>query len=144
MSRISETAVAPQATTPSSSKGSSFNDLDIDQFMKLLITELQNQDPLDPTENSEIVQQIGQIRDIGATDQLTSTLSNLRESQELVTASSLIGQKVEGLANDASPVNGLVDRVTVETDSETSLRQVRVHVGNQTMDIKNIRTILTE
>ncbi|MGV3485165.1 MAG: flagellar hook capping FlgD N-terminal domain-containing protein [Planctomycetaceae bacterium] len=144
MSRINEVATTAQTTAANSTKGNSFSDLDIDQFLSLLITELQNQDPLDPTENSEIVQQIGQIRDIGATDQLTGTLSTLRESQELVTASSLIGQKIEGLADDASPVNGVVDRVTVETDNEKSTRQVKVHVGNQTMDIKNIRTINTQ
>lgn len=146
MSRINDTAgtAAAAAAAPGASKGKGFSDLDIDQFLTLLITELQNQDPLEPTKNSEIVQQIGQIRDIGATDQLTGTLSNLKESQELVTASSLIGQKVEGLGTDASAVNGVVDRVTVATDEKSSSRQVRVHVGNQTMDIKNIRTILTE
>jgi len=92
--------------------------------------------------NSDMVQQMSQIRNIGATDQLTSTLSTLRESQELVTASGLIGQKVEGIADDASAVNGLVDRITVETDSENDTRKVKVHVGNQTMQIRNIRTIL--
>jgi flagellar basal-body rod modification protein FlgD len=144
MSRITDTAGTQTAGASSSNKSNGFNSLDLDQFLSLLITELQNQDPLDPTENSEIVQQIGQIRDIGATDQLTTTLSGLRESQELVTASGLIGQKIEGLANDASPVNGRVDRVTVESDPKTSERSVKVHVGNQTLDIKNIRTILND
>ena len=62
MSRINEVATTAQNTAASSTKGNSFSDLDIDQFLSLLITELQNQDPLDPTENSEIVQQIGQPR----------------------------------------------------------------------------------
>ncbi len=33
----------------------SYNELDIDSFLKLLISELQNQDPLDPMDNSEMV-----------------------------------------------------------------------------------------
>jgi flagellar basal-body rod modification protein FlgD len=121
----------------------SYNDLDIDSFLKLLISELQNQDPLDPMDNSEMVQQIGQIREIGATDQLTQTLSKLSSSQELVTASSLIGQTVRGLADDASAVDGVVDRITVETSAENDSRTVKVHVGEKTMDIKNIREIQT-
>ena len=119
-----------------------YNDVDIDQFMKLLISELQNQDPLDPMDNSEMVQQIGQIREIGATDQLTQTLSNLSSSQELVTASSLIGRSITGLADDSSNVTGVVDRITVET-SDQNERSVKVHVGEKTMDIKNIREIQT-
>jgi flagellar basal-body rod modification protein FlgD len=144
MSRVTDsgstTAVASNAGSTSRTGG--FSNVDSDQFMQLLLAELQNQDPLEPMKNSDMVQQMSQIRNIGATDQLTSTLSTLRESQELVTASGLIGQKVEGLADDASAINGVVDRITVETDSENNSRNVKVHVGNQTMQIRNIRTIL--
>ena len=118
-----------------------YNDLDTDSFLKLLISELQNQDPLNPMENADMIQQIGQIREIGATDQLTNTLSNLASSQELVTASSLIGKKVTGLALDASPVDGVVDRISVDTNTENNTRSIKVHVGDKTMEIKNVRDI---
>ena len=139
----SSSAAAQQTTATASQSSSNYNELDIDDFMKLLISELQNQDPLDPMDNSEMVQQIGQIREIGATDQLTKTLSSLSSSQELVTASSLIGKTVEGLAEDSSAVDGIVDRITVETSDENDTRTVKVHVGGKTMDIKNIREIQT-
>lgn len=121
----------------------SYNDLDIDAFLKLLINELQNQDPLDPVDNAEMVQQISQIREIGATDKLSQTLTDLSASQELVTASSLIGKSIQGLADDASNVSGTVDRISVETDAENDSRSVKVHVGGKTMDINNIREIET-
>ncbi|HBJ36872.1 MAG TPA: flagellar biosynthesis protein FlgD [Planctomycetaceae bacterium] len=144
MSRITDagSTASSVSSTGASTRSGGFSNVDSDQFMQLLLAELQNQDPLEPMKNSDMVQQMSQIRNIGATDQLTSTLSTLRESQELVTASSLIGQKVEGLADDASAINGVVDRITVETDSENKTRNVKVHVGNQTMNIRNIRTIL--
>ena len=138
----SSAAAQQNAATTSQSSGS-YNELDIDDFLKLLISELQNQDPLDPMDNSEMVQQIGQIREIGATDELTKTLSSLSSSQELVTASSLIGKSVEGLAEDSSAVDGIVDRITVETSEENATRTIKVHVGGKTMDIKNIREIQT-
>ena len=139
----SSSAAAQQTTATASQSSSNYNELDIDDFLKLLISELQNQDPLDPMDNSEMVQQIGPIREIGATDQLTKTLSSLSSSQELVTASSLIGKTVEGLAEDSSAVDGIVDRITVETSDENDTRTVKVHVGGKTMDIKNIREIQT-
>ncbi len=144
MSRVTDlgASTATASAAGSTTRASGFSNVDSDQFMQLLLAELRNQDPLEPMKNSDMVQQMSQIRNIGATDQLTSTLSTLRESQELVTASGLIGQKVEGLADDSSAIDGVVDRITVETDSENKTRNVKVHVGNQTMQIRNLQTIL--
>lgn len=148
MSQIGQAASAEfsareQAGQINGGANDAYNDLDIDAFLKLLISELQNQDPLNPMDNAQMVQQIGHIREIGATDQLTETLSNLSSSQELVTASGLIGRTINGLADDLSSVDGVVDRVTVETSDENQERSIKVHVGEKTMDIKNIRTIQT-
>jgi flagellar basal-body rod modification protein FlgD len=147
MSQIGQAATAnftaQQQSAQAGNANSGYNDLDTDSFLKLLISELQNQDPLNPMENADMIQQIGQIREIGATDQLTSTLSNLASSQELVTASSLIGQKVTGLADDASEVDGIVDRITVVTNADNNARSIKVHVGDKTMEIKNVREIQT-
>ena len=147
MSQIGQAASADfsaqQQAAQVGSTNAGYNDLDTDSFLKLLISELQNQDPLNPMENADMIQQIGQIREIGATDQLTTTLTNLSSSQELVTASSLIGQQVSGLADDASEVNGVVDRITVVTNDENNARSVKVHVGDKTMEIKNVREIQT-
>ena len=145
MSQIGQTATASFSSRESvgqtGASTDAFNQLDTDGFLKLMISELQNQDPLDPMDNSEMVAQMGQIRSIGATDQLSETLSNLAASQDLVAASSMIGQTVKGLADDASPVDGIVDRITVESDVEKGTRTIKVHVGGKTMSIKNIREI---
>ncbi|TWU50905.1 Basal-body rod modification protein FlgD [Rubripirellula tenax] len=147
MSTIGQTGTAnftaSQSQAQATDASDPYGELDIDSFMQLLISEMQNQDPLEPMKNSEMVEQISQIRNIGATDALTSTLSGLASSQELVTASSLIGEQVTGLAEDGSPIDGIVDRVTVETNNENDARSIKVHVGNQTMNIKNIREIQT-
>jgi len=145
MSRIDGLSGTTSRTgSTTQTQGNGFDEISSGQFLELLVNELQNQDPLNPMDNGQMVQQISQIRNIGATDQLTQSLSTLRESQDLVTASSMIGKKVQGLADDASAIDGKVDRVSVLVDNENNTRKVKVHVGNQTMDIKNIRTILTE
>ena len=145
MSAIGQTTsanfTASEAASQSGGSADAYGDLDLDSFLQLMISELQNQDPLNPMDNSEMVNQMGQIRQIGATDALTTTLGDLASSQELVTASTLIGQSVTGLATDSSEVDGVVDRITVESDAENGTRSVKVHVGGKTMDINNIREI---
>ncbi|MCM2372212.1 flagellar hook assembly protein FlgD [Aporhodopirellula aestuarii] len=131
------------STSSSSGTNDGYNDLGTDDFLKLLIQELQNQDPLNPMDNSEMVQQIGLIREIGATDELTGTLTTLSDNQQLVTASGLIGKQVSGLATDSSQVEGVVDRVTVETNGQNEARSIKVHVGGKTMILENIRDIQT-
>ncbi|MEM6690269.1 MAG: flagellar hook capping FlgD N-terminal domain-containing protein [Planctomycetota bacterium] len=138
---LGEPFTANQAAGQAGSASDAYGDIDLDGFLQLMISELQNQDPLDPTDNSDLVAQMGQIREIGATDQLTDTLTTLSSSQELVTASNLIGQTITGLSDGGGNVEGVVDRITVDADAENGTRSIKVHVGGETMNINNIREI---
>ncbi|HAC92653.1 MAG TPA: flagellar biosynthesis protein FlgD [Planctomycetaceae bacterium] len=145
MTRIPGTSSTSGGNTSSSNvKGNDLRDVDLDQFLGLLITELQNQDPLNPMDNAQMLTQISTIREIGSTNQLTETLGNFAVGQELAMASNLIGKKVSGLDKDAKEIQGVVERVAVQTDAKNpSNRQVSVHVGNKIVDMKNIREIVS-
>lgn len=130
-------------TNSSEVSGNDLSNVDMDEFLGLLITELQNQDPLNPMDNAQMLTQISQIREIGSTNQLTDTLTTLAIGQELSMASGMIGKKVSALDNNASDVEGVVDRVSVQTDAEDpNIRKVSVHIGDSVVDIKNIREIV--
>ena len=116
----------------------------MDGFLKLLIAQMQNQDPLSPMENTEIMQQIGQIRSISATDKLTDTLDSVLMGQNLSTASSMIGKKVTALTDDAKNITGVVDRVSVEADADGGNRKLRIVIGDNKVDIKNIREVVPQ
>jgi flagellar hook assembly protein FlgD len=75
--------------TTDTKKPKDLKDLDINQFLQLMIAELTNQDPLNPMDNTQLVQQIGAIREISATDKLTDSLDLVQSGQSLSTASSL-------------------------------------------------------
>lgn len=123
--------------------GNALGDVDIDQFLGLLITEMQNQDPLNPMDNAQMLTQLSQIREIGSTNKLTETLSTLAVGQELSMASTMIGKTVKALDNNAKDVEGKVSRVSVQTDpDDRNIRKVSVHVGDSIVDIQNIREIL--
>lgn len=145
MTRISnafQTPTPSTSTAANSSNGNGLNDIDLSQFLNLMITELQNQDPLNPTDNAALLQQIGELRGISSNDQLVTTLKGFSNTQELTTASSLIGKTVKGLDNAAKEVSGAVTSVSVKIDEkDRNKRQVQVHVGDQIVDIKNVREI---
>ena len=128
--------------SPSTAGSNNLRDVDIDKFLDLLIAELQNQDPLNPMDNSEMVQQISQIREISATNQLSDTLGSVLLGQNVSTASSLIGKRISALTDDAKNVEGVVDRVSMEKDgTDESQRVIRVYIGEHKIDMKNIREI---
>ncbi|HRX79961.1 MAG TPA: flagellar hook capping FlgD N-terminal domain-containing protein [Pirellulaceae bacterium] len=144
MSRIPSTTSIDQTTTTSNQKGPGLNDLDVDQFLGLLIAEMQNQDPLNPMENSELVQQISQIREISATNQLTDTLTSVLLGQNTATASSLIGKHISALSDDAENVEGTVTRASVTGNGTDGTRTIRVHIGDKSISLENVREIIGE
>ena len=110
--------------------------LDMSEFLNLMIAELQNQDPLNPMENAEILSQISQIREIGATSQLSDTLSAVLTGQNISSASALIGKKVEGLTDDGKKVTGVVDKVTIANGVP------RLHIGTSSIALRNVGEIV--
>lgn len=74
-----------------------------DDFLKLLVTQLSNQDPLEPTSPQELMDQIAGIRDIELSTQLTESLQSLTEQQRYGSASGLIGNYVVGRPDADDP-----------------------------------------
>src|SRR5438128_10548299 len=97
----------------SSSTGNAINDIDMNTFLKLMITELQQQDPLNPMDNKDMLNQIAQIRAVGASDQLTKTLNSVLLGQNITSATNLIGADVSALTDDGTAITGVVNRVAI-------------------------------
>ena len=68
-----------------------------ESFMTLLITQLQNQDPLNPMENSEMTSQLAQINTVSGIEELNATLNGITQqmdANQALQASGLIGKGV--------------------------------------------------
>ena len=114
MSQIANTNAAAQSATASNTLvGNSVEDLDLDVFLDLMLAELQNQDPLNPMENDELLNTISQIREISANDKLSDTLNSVLLGQNVATATALIGAEVEGLTDAGQRVVGAVRQVAI-------------------------------
>jgi len=101
------------STVNSAASGTSINDLmatmnakktetdsvqaDTDKFMTLLVTQLKNQDPLNPLDNAQVTSQLAQLQTVTGVNKLNETLETLKssyQSSEAMAATNLIGHGV--------------------------------------------------
>jgi flagellar basal-body rod modification protein FlgD len=126
-------------TNSSSSQNGSANSLDnidISQFLKMMLTELQNQDPLNPMQNSQIMQELGQMQQITASNKLTSTLDGMALGQSLSNATSLIGKNIDGIDDSGNPAAGVVSKVSISNNT------AKLYVGSQVLSLNNVQDVL--
>ena len=90
-----------------------------DAFLQLLVTQLKNQNPLDPQDNSAFVAQLAQFSSLEGITTLNSTVSSLAgnySSSQALQASSLVGRNVIVQTNTVQlddPSKGMTGSVTV-------------------------------
>jgi flagellar basal-body rod modification protein FlgD len=68
-----------------------------DRFLKLLVTQMQNQDPLNPMDNAQVTSQMAQINTVTGIDKLNNTVSGLGSSlaqMQMLQGASLVGHAV--------------------------------------------------
>lgn len=84
-----------------------------DDFFKLLIAQLSNQDPMEPMSNQELLNQISSIRDIELSTSLAETLKQLTSENRFGSAASLIGRYVTGQPSADNPAGQGMEGVVV-------------------------------
>ncbi|WP_407117070.1 flagellar hook assembly protein FlgD [Bradyrhizobium sp. LMG 9283] len=107
---VSATSSATTATTTtSSSSKSSSSTLTSSDFLNLLVSELQNQDPLNATSTTDLVNQLTSYANFSSQQSINSSLSSLSSSfSSLVTLNSVnyIGHTVEAKTDTSTLSNG--------------------------------------
>lgn len=93
-----------------------------EDFMKILIVQLQNQDPSNPMDSDQLLNQVSQMRALQSSLELETALKGVTLSQQLNGAASLIGKTVTAVTGDDNEtVSGKVDSVVVK-DGSTLLK----------------------
>jgi flagellar basal-body rod modification protein FlgD len=88
-------------------------------FINLMVTELQNQDPTQPESSDELLSQMSEIGQLQSSDSLQTTLSGLAQQNQIGAASSLIGKSIQGLNASNTSVTGTVSSVNVASSGVT-------------------------
>jgi flagellar basal-body rod modification protein FlgD len=136
MSTVSSTSsTSGTSNQQAATQADPLNSVSMNDFLKLLVTELQNQDPTNPMDNTQILQQVSQIKAIESNQRLSDTLTSMQTQQDLVAASTLLQKTITGLTDKGATITGQVDKVTVDSSG------VKVCVGTDTIKLTNISEV---
>lgn len=117
------TGIGSSSATPRESDA--FGQMKSEDFFALLISEMQNQDPFNPNETADMINQVSQIRSIELSADLTSTLGQMTDQQRSLGTAELIGKFVEGEVTDAegnvTQLSGVVTGVTLDGKGNATL-----------------------
>jgi flagellar basal-body rod modification protein FlgD len=105
-------------------------------YLKLLVTQLKNQDPLEPIGNNEMVAQLAQFSQLEQLENMSSTFQKVLLAEQFNQATDLIGKEISFRSADAAEnVSGRVDSVELLEDA------IVVNVGERSVELSEILTI---
>lgn len=87
-----------------------------DDFFKLFLAQLANQDPMNPVNDKEFIAQLAQFSMIDTMQAMKKAMTGTQLAQ----SSSLLGKTVQGIDVAGAPIEGVVDRV-VQSDGQLLL-----------------------
>ncbi len=106
--------ITPTAnSTATSTAANPFAQLSSGEFLKIMLTELTNQDPLEPNDSAAILEQLSSLRNIEGQLNLENKLESLVLGQSVAQAGGMIGKVVGGLNESNDEVEGLVTAVRI-------------------------------
>jgi flagellar basal-body rod modification protein FlgD len=104
-------------------------------FIKMMVTQLQNQDPLQPASNEQLLGQMSQIGQLQSANDLQTALKDMVKQNQIASAANLIGKQVTGVAGQ-DVVKGQVVSVSVANNAVT------LNLDNaKTLDLSNVTEI---
>lgn len=98
----------------------------MDDFLKILLTQLTYQDPLKPMDNQEFMAQMAQFTSLEQTQQLNSKIETLITNQAALQSVGLIGKTVDVLTSTGA-ITGTVSALSLSGDAP--LLTVRTSAG---------------
>lgn len=84
-----------------------------EDFINMMITQLQHQDPLEPSKSDALLSQMSQIGQLQSTTDLQASLKTLVLQNNLSSAGNMIGKQVRGLDDKGAQTDGVVRSVQV-------------------------------
>ena len=147
MTTVGSTTGTNTSTTTGNSK--SLDNMTSDDFLKLLISQLSNQDPMEPVKNQDLMQQLSAIRTLESNTALSQNINNMSTSmtdmatslagvsngQQVVTAMSLVGKVVTGTDTAGAAVQGKVDSIVLDSTG------IKLQIGTHQMDMNNVTQV---
>ncbi len=107
-------AISGQLTSSGSGSATqAFEALSSQDFLEVIFTELTAQNPLEPNDTKDLLNQIATIRSIESDLQLADKLENMLRRSEITSASSMVGKFITGTTDNGVDAIGFVDSVSI-------------------------------
>lgn len=139
VAQINASSSGSSGGTASSTKAMS------DQFLKLLITQIQNQDPLNPTDNAQFTSQLAQINTVSGLEKVNESISSMSSQflqMQAMQSASLVGRSVivpgnaltvsDGKATGQFELSSAADSVKVDVLSSAGRVIDTIDIGAET------------
>src|SRR5579863_9159930 len=97
------------ASTSSGSAANGLGGLTMNDFLTLMTAQLKNQDPLNPTDSNQFLNQLSELSTVEGISQLNTSLSSLSGSllsTQAVNSAALVGQTILAPATSATLASG--------------------------------------
>jgi flagellar basal-body rod modification protein FlgD len=109
-------------------------------YMKLLVAQLQNQDPMEPLDNNEMASQLAQFSQLQQLETMNSSFSKVLDFVEQTYATSLLSKNVSFLTETENGTfdakNGTVDQVHNNVNGKIFLT-----IGDQTIGLEDVLSV---
>jgi flagellar basal-body rod modification protein FlgD len=139
------TSATSATTAANTNKSTSVTDAS-DRFLKLLVTQMQNQDPLNPMDNAQVTSQMAQINTVTGIEKLNTTMGTMSTNftqMQMLQGVSLVGHGVllegnqlvadaDGNAVGGYELSGSAGKVAIEIKSAAGKVIDTVQAGAQT------------
>lgn len=123
------------STVAAVSSTSSASSIQMD-YMKLLVTQLKNQDPLQPMDNSQMTTQMTQLSQLQQLENMNTSFAKVLANEQMGYASSLIGKQVAFVnPSDGNTYAGTVEQVAKTSDGIT------LKVGEYTVNLDDVTAV---
>ncbi|MCP4613753.1 MAG: flagellar hook capping protein [Planctomycetes bacterium] len=109
-------------------------------YMNLLITQLQNQNPLEPLDNNEMAAQLAQFSQLQQLESMNTSFADVLATTELSYANSLLGKEIAFMAPNETGAqdvtSGVVEHVYNNIDGE-----ILLGVGTHTLALQDVISV---
>jgi flagellar basal-body rod modification protein FlgD len=112
-----------------------------DRFLKLLVAQLNNQDPMNPVDNAQMTSQMAQINTVTGIQQVNETLKSMAAqftALQVLQGSSMVGHDVLMDGNNLNIKNGTAQGAFELTANAESVKVDVLSPGGQVLDTINL------
>lgn len=101
-------------------------------FMKLIVAQMKNQNPMDPSNSDQMVQSMSMMQLVNETHQMNSKMAGWAQTQGLLLGANIIGGQATLRTSEGAEVKGKVESVAVNNG------EVKISVNSQLYPLSSV------